>query len=128
MSTHSAVIITVILAGLACWLLWNFFSKRITSGQAIFWLTLLAGAEVLTLFPGLVDRLSLVWGDLLPVSWITFCALVVVIFYVLYLTVRLNRFRKFQQLARSVAYLERRVRELESGRERPAAGGTPRGP
>lgn len=121
MSTQSSLVITVILGCFAGWLLWNFFQRRVTAGQTLFWLGLLAGAEVLTLFPGLVDSLAVLWGDLWPVSWITFCALTAVVFYLLYLTVRLNRFQKFNDLARSVAYLERRLRELEAAGERPAA-------
>ncbi len=114
MPIQSTLIITAILSCLVGWLLWNFFHKRITAGQALFWLALLAGGEVLALFPELVDRLALFWGDLWPVSWITFCALAVVIFYLLYLTVRLNSYRKFDDLARSIAYMERRLRELEA--------------
>ncbi len=124
MTIQSALLITAILSCLVAWLLWNFFNKRLTAGQTIFWLVLLGGGELLTLFPGLVDRFGLLWGDLWPVSWITFCALTVVIFYLLYLTVRLNRYRKLNDLARSIAYLERRLRELEAAKDQlPAPGG-----
>ncbi len=128
MSIQSALVISAILAGLLAWLLWNSFQKRLSAGQTLFWLVLLAGGEVLTLFPSLIDRLALLWGDLWPVSWITFCALTVVIFYLLYLTVRLNAYRKFNDLARSIAYLERRLRQLEAAAERPAADGASREP
>ena len=104
MSIQSALIISAILSCLVGSLLFNFFHKRITAGQTLFWLVLLAGGEILTLFPSLIDRLGVFWGDLWPVSWITFCALIVVLFYLLYLTVRLNRYRKFNDLARSIAY------------------------
>lgn len=114
MSIQSALIITVILSCLIGWLLWNFFHKRISAGQALFWLALLVGGEILAIFPRLVDRLALFWGDLWPVSWITFCALTVMVFYLLYLTIRLNSYRKFDDLARSIAYMERRLRELEA--------------
>ncbi len=118
MPIQSALIITVILSCLVGWLLWNFFHKRITAGQALFWLALLVGGEILALFPSLIDYLALVWGDLWPVSWITFCALAVVIFYLLYLTVRLNRYSKLNDLARSIAFMERRLRALEAAESR----------
>ncbi len=118
MSIQSALFITLILSCVLGWLLWNSFRKRVTAGQTIFWLILIAGGEVLALFPRLVDRFALFWGDLWPVSWITFCALTVVVFYLLYLTVRLNSYRKFDDLARSIAYMERRLRELEAASER----------
>ncbi len=114
MTLQTALIITTILSGLVGWLLWNSFHKRISAGQTLFWLILLAGGEVLALFPSLVDYLAVLWGDLWPVSWITFCALVAIVFYLLYLTVRLNSLRRIDELARSQAYLERRVRELEA--------------
>ncbi len=114
MPIQSSLIITVILSCLVGWLLWNFFHKRVTAGQALFWLVLLTGGEILALFPGLVARFALLWGDLWPVSWITFCALTVVIFYLLYLTVRLNRYGKLNELARNIAFMERRLRMLET--------------
>ena len=123
MPIQSALIITAILSCLVGSLLWNFFHKRITAGQTLFWLVLLSGGEILTLFPSLIDRLGVFWGDLWPVSWITFCALIVVLFYLLYLTVRLNSYRKFNDLARSIAYMERRLRELEADHRRIAVDG-----
>lgn len=128
MSIQSALIITAILSSLVGWLLWIFFHQRITAGQALFWLILLAGGEFLTLFPGVVDHLAFLWGDLWPVSWITFCALMVVVFYLLYLTVRLNSYRKFNDLARSIAYMERRLRDLEAARGRITGDGESREP
>ncbi len=70
--------------------------------------------QVLVLFPGLIDRLSRLWGNLVPVSWITIVAMVLLVFYLLYLTVRMNGFSKVVDLARSVAQLERRLRDAES--------------
>ncbi len=118
MPIQSTLIITVILGCLVAWLLWNFFQKRLTAGQTLFWLILLAGGEILALFPRLVDTLAFIWGDLWPVSWITFSALTVVVFYLLYLTVRLNSFRKLNELARKIAYMERRLRVLEGAERR----------
>ena len=45
---------------------------------------------------------------------ITFVAIVLLIFYLLYLTVRVNGYARVVHLARSVAYLEKRVREAEA--------------
>jgi len=45
------------------------------------------------------------------VSWITFVAIVLLVFYLLYLTVRLKSYLRIADLARSVAHLEKRLRE-----------------
>jgi hypothetical protein len=120
MSWNTSLLITAVLLAAIFWLLRNFFHKRVSSGQTLFWLAGLCGGIVLALFPKVIDLLSLLWGDLWPVSWITFASLVLLTFYLLYLTIRLNRLSTVNELARSVAYLERRVRELEA-RTRPDA-------
>ena len=71
-------------------------------------------AQILALFPSLIDRVSAIWGNLVPVSWITFAGMVFLVFYLFYLTVRLNGYSRFIDLARNVAYLERRLRETEA--------------
>jgi hypothetical protein len=113
MSLETSLLITAILLAVMFWLLRNFFNKRVSSGQTLFWLTGLAGGIVLALFPSVIHTLSHLWGDLWPVSWITFASLVLMTFYLLYLTIRLNRLSTINELARTIAYLERRVRELE---------------
>ena len=113
MSLQTSLFITAILVVVMFWLLRNFFYKRVSSGQTLFWLTWLTGGMVLALFPAVIDRLSFLWGDLWPVSWITFASLVFLTFYLLYLTIRLNRLATINELARSIAQLERRLRELE---------------
>jgi hypothetical protein len=113
MNLETSLLITAILLGVMFWLLRNFFYKRVSSGQTLFWLTGLAGGIVLALFPSLIHWLSLPWGDLWPVSWITFTSLVILTFYLLYLTIRLNRLATINELARTIARLDRRVRELE---------------
>lgn len=123
MNLQTSLLITSILLVVMFWLLRNFFKRRVSSGQTLFWLTGLAGAIVLALFPSVIHRLSIVWGDLLPVSWITFASLVFMTFYLLYLTIRLNRLATINELARTIAYLERRVRELEQGERREATSG-----
>ena len=40
------------------WLLRNFFYKRVSSGQTLFWLTGLAGGMVLALFPSVIHWVS----------------------------------------------------------------------
>jgi hypothetical protein len=113
MSLQTSLLICAILLVVMFWLLRNFFYKRVSSGQTLFWLTGLAGGMVLALFPGVIHSLSRLWGDLWPVSWITFASLVFMTFYLLYLTIRLNRLATMNELARNIAFLERRLRELE---------------
>ena len=113
MSLQTSLLIVAILLVVMFWLLRNFFYKRVSSGQTLFWLTGLAGGIVLALFPSVIHRMSLLWGDLWPVSWITFASLVILTFYLLYLTIRLNRLSTINELVRNIAYLERRLRELE---------------
>jgi len=114
MNAQSTLAVTAVLLLLVGWLLKIFVDRKISAGQALFWLFPLAGAGVLALFPSLIDRLTTVWGTLVPVSWITFVGIVLLIFYLLYLTVRLNGNVKVVDLARNVAYLEQRLRETEA--------------
>ena len=123
MSLQTSLLIAGILLVVMFWLLRNFFYKRVSSGQTLFWLTGLAGGIVLALFPSVIHRMSLLWGDLWPVSWITFASLVILTFYLLYLTIRLNRLATINELARTISYLERRVRELEQQGSRGAPSG-----
>ena len=120
MNLQTSLLISGILLVVMFWLLRNFFYKRVSSGQTLFWLTGLAGGIVLALCPSVIHFVSSLWGDLWPVSWITFASLVILTFYLLYLTIRLNRLATINELARTIAYLERRVRELER-RDRPNA-------
>jgi hypothetical protein len=124
LNAQSIALVSAILFVVIFWLLKIFFDKRISAGQALFWLTMLTGAEVLVLFPSMVDRLSGLWGNLVPVSWITFVAMVLLIFYLLYLTIQVNKYTKLVDLARSISHLERRLREAEARndelRRRPA--------
>ena len=113
MSLETSLLIATILLFVMLWILRNFFNKRVTSGQTLFWLVGLSGGIVLAVFPSLIHRLSVLWGDLWPVSWITFASLVVLSFYLMYLTIRLNDLATIHELARTIAFLERRVRELE---------------
>ena len=114
MNAQSILLVSIILFFVLLWLLKIFVDKKITSGQALFWLFPLVAAQILALFPGLIDRVSSLWGNLVPVSWITFVAIVLLVFYLLYLTVRLNSYSKIAYLARSVAHLEKRLREAAS--------------
>jgi len=114
MNAQSIALVTAVLFLVLLWLLKIFVDKKISSGQALFWLFPLVVAQILALFPSLIDRVSSMWGNLVPVSWITFVAMVLLVFYLLYLTVRLNGYSRVVDLARSVAYLERRLRETEA--------------
>lgn len=114
MNTQSTALVTAVLFFVLVWLLKIFADKKISSGQTLFWLCPLLTAQILALFPSLIDRISSIWGNLVPVSWITFVAMILLIFYLLYLTVRLNGYSRVVDLARNVAYLEQRLRETES--------------
>ena len=114
MNAQSMVVVTLVLWMLLAFLFKLFFDKKISSGQTLFWLVPLLVAQVLVLFPALVDGLSALWGNLVPVSWITFLSMSLTIAYLLYLTIRVNRYSRVVELARSVAYLERRLRQTES--------------
>ncbi len=115
MNLQSKIIVSVILLGLINWLIKSFSGKKLSAGQTVFWLLLLLGAEVLTLFPSLVDFLSFFWGDLLPVSWISFVGISFLIAYLFYQTIKLNRLHRCNTtLTRNQAFLDQRLRKLES--------------
>ena len=116
MNLRTSLLLTAIMLFVMFWLLRNFFYKRISSGQTLFWLAALSGGIVLALFPSVIHFLGFFWGDLWPVSWITFASLVFLTFYLLYLTTRINRLSTVHELARNIAFLERRVRDLEAQR------------
>lgn len=113
MSFRTSLLLSAIMLVVMFWLLRNFFYKRISSGQTLFWLSALTGGIILALFPAVIHFLGSFWGDLWPVSWLTFASLVFLTFYLLYLTTRLNRLSTIHELARTIAFLERRVRDLE---------------
>jgi len=114
MNIQSKLIISSILVLVVVWLLRKVYNRRISSGQALFWITLFTGAEILTLFPCLVDWLSIIWGNLIPLSWITFAGIMVLIVYLLHQTVQMNQLHaRIVSLARSVAFLEERIRRME---------------
>ena len=71
MNLHSTIAVSVVMALLLFWLLKIFVDKKISSGQLLFWLFPLATAQVLVLFPSLIDRVSTIWGNLCsPWAWI----------------------------------------------------------
>ncbi len=118
MNIQSKLVVSIILLILTIWILRNFVRKRLNSDQTLFWLCLLCGAEVLTLFPALIEKASLLWGNLIPVSWISFMGLVCLIAYLLHQSIKLNELRAdFVQLTRQLALLEERVRQAESLRK-----------
>jgi hypothetical protein len=125
MNLQTSLLISAILLAVMFWLFRNFFYKKVSSGQTLFWLAALSGGIILALFPSVIHLLSLFWGDLWPVSWITFASLVFLTFYMLYLTIRVNRLATVYELARNIAYLERRLRDLEqqNGSERESQSG-----
>lgn len=118
MNIQSKLVVSIVLVLLAIWILRNFMQKKLNSDQTLFWLCLLCGAEILTLFPALVHKASLLWGNLIPVSWISFMGIVCLIAYLLHQSIKLNELRAhFVQLTRQIAFLEERVRHAESLRK-----------
>ena len=114
MNAQSSAVVTAVLLLVLGWLLKNFFDRRLSAGQTLFWLLPTLAGVVLALFPMLIDRLSVLWGNLVPVSWISVGSTALLVFYLLYLTVRLNGYSRVVELARSVAFLEQRLRETEA--------------
>ncbi len=115
MNLQAKLIVSAILGLLVIVLLMNYRRRRISTGQILLWAVLLSGAELLVLFPGVVDRLSGLWGNLIPVSWITFSGLAILILYLLYHTFIINDLRaQAVDLARNVTFLEERLRQVEA--------------
>ncbi|HIF23102.1 MAG TPA: DUF2304 domain-containing protein [Gemmatimonadetes bacterium] len=115
MNLQAKLIVSAILGFLVIVLLMNYRRRRISTGQILLWAVLLSGAELLVLFPGVVDRLSGLWGNLIPVSWITFSGLAILILYLLYHTFIINDLRaQAVDLARNVTFLEERLRQVEA--------------
>jgi hypothetical protein len=111
---QAKLIVSAILGFLVIVLLMNYRRRRISTGQILLWAVLLSGGELLALFPGVVDRLSGLWGNLIPVSWITFSGLAILILYLLYHTFIINDLRaQAVELARNVTFLEERLRQVE---------------
>lgn len=114
MNLQAKLIVSAILGFLVIVLLMNYRRRRISTGQILLWAVLLSGGELLALFPGVVDRLSGLWENLIPVSWITFSGLVILILYLLYHTFIINDLRaQAVELARNVTFLEERLRQVE---------------
>lgn len=114
MNLQAKLIVSAILGFLVIVLLMNYRRRRISTGQILLWAVLLSGGELLALFPGVVDRLSGLWGNLIPVSWITFSGLAILILYLLYHTFIINDLRaQAVELARNVTFLEERLRQVE---------------
>lgn len=112
MNLQSTISFSVILTFLIFWLLKNFFNKKLGSGQTLFWLLLLFGAETLVLFPELVIFLSVIWGNILPVSWITFVGLTFLILYLFYQTIIINKLNsQIVELTRNLAFLDEKLRK-----------------
>ena len=119
MNLQAKLIVSAIIAVLMVVLIRNFRRRRISTGQILLWTVLLGGGEFLSLFPGVVDSLYVLWGNLIPVSWITFSGLAILILYLLHHTFIINdRRAQAVDLAREVTFLEERLREVEGSRER----------
>jgi len=121
MNLQGQVTVSACLVILMAWILRGFINKQLNSGQALFWLAALAGGEVLVVFPGLVDTISGLWGNLRPVSWISLLGLLCAFGYMLFQAIKINRLEaRFVDLARSIAYMDERYRrEFEPATAKP---------
>lgn len=114
MNLQGQIAVSIVLFLLVSWMLSVFSKRKLASAQVLFWLILLVGAEVCTLSPPLVDFIGSLWGNLVPVSWISLLGIVALIFYLLFQSIEVNELRSSSRnLAREVAFLERRLRSLE---------------
>lgn len=105
----------MILISVILFIIRNFSQKRFSAGQALIWLIPLFAAEVLTLFPGITAWVGRLFGNLLPVSWISFLGIIFLIMFLLYQTIRLNQMKtRLNDLTREVGFYEQRIRELEN--------------
>ena len=112
MNLQSILVVSLILCFLIFGLLKNFFEKRINSGQTLFWLFLLISAEILVVFPSLIDWLSVIWGNILPVSWITLVGISFLILYLFYQTIAINNLQsKIVDLSRQISFFEKKMRD-----------------
>ncbi len=113
MELQTRIIVGTLVVAVLSWLFRTFARRQLSSGQTLFWGTLLVGALVMAAFPSLVDSLSGVWGNLMPVSWITFLGLLSLITYLLHQSTLLNRQQALLiELARQTAFIEQRLRAL----------------
>ena len=114
MNLLSRLLVSVFIMGVIVLIFRLFIRKKLGSSQTVFWLGVLGVAWGLALFPSLVDFLSIFWGNLWPVSWITFIGMVVLITYLLFLSVQVNDANiKLVELARNNAFLEKKLRDIE---------------
>ncbi len=115
MDFQSRFVVALLILMVALWILRNLGRQKLGSGQALFWLTLLAGGGVLAVAPSLVDRVSMLWGNLVPVSWISFVGITSLIVYLLHQSTVINaQDARILQLVRSQTFLEQRVRTVEA--------------
>jgi len=114
MNLQSILVVSFILCLLIFGLLKSFFDKKINSGQTLFWLFLLIGAEILVVFPSLTGWLSVIWGNILPVSWITLVGISFLILYLFYQTISINKLQsKVVDLSRQLSFFEKKMRDSQ---------------
>lgn len=111
MNLQSMFLVSLILAVLGAWILLKFMQRKLNAGQTLFWLGALLMAALLTLSPALVDRVSVVWGNLYPVSWLSFLGLSSLAAYLIHQSMLLNELQsRLATVTRTLALLEERVR------------------
>jgi len=114
MNLLSRLMVSILIFGLLGFIFSLFKKRKFGSTPTVFWIVLLFGAEVFTLFPPLVDWISLLWGNLWPVSWITFIGFIILILNILILASELNRSHlRIVETVRHQTFLEKRISDLE---------------
>ncbi len=117
MDLRTRLVVCAMIAAVLFWIFRSFSRHKLSSGQTLFWGTMLIGGFFTALFPTLVDLVSSMWGTLLPVSWISFIAILSLIGYLMHQSMVINAQQtRLTQLIRQTSFLERRLRSLqESG-------------
>ena len=110
-----------IVTGIAVFLLWALIlhlvrRHRLGISQGLLWSGLLLGALLVLAVPGLLGAVTAVTRARFPVSGITLIALLIITLFLFYFSLVTHQLkRRYVELVRSMALLERRL----EGRGRP---------
>ena len=111
MTFGQRLLVAFIVLGLIALVMRLVSRRQLSVNQALIWITLLLGSEVLLLVPGVLAFVTRLTGAVLPVSALTLLALITLTLLFLQLSVAVSRMRERQrELARSMALIERRLR------------------
>lgn len=92
--------------------------KRLFLKYALLWLACGAGVALLLLFPQLLNIIAMFMGVAFPVNALFVIGIFAIIIIVLSLTSIVSRQEeKIRRLAQQIAFLEKRLREIEDDKE-----------